>query len=122
MQSLWDKKSSFLQNSEERTPDELYFDKGAIFADAGNIWLTKSEDRPEGVFELNRFYKEIAIGTGLGFRLDFEYFVIRLDAAFALRKPFLNEGFQWTFDRLQFGQKDWRKDNLIWNVGIGYPF
>ena len=108
-------------NVEYRFPIFSYL-KGAVFTDFGNIWLTKSDNRPEGVFDWNRFYKEIAVGTGLGFRLDFEYFVIRLDAAFALRKPVLNEGFQWTFDRLQFGQKDWRKDNLIWNVGIGYPF
>jgi outer membrane protein assembly factor BamA len=108
-------------NAEYRFPMFSYL-KGAIFVDAGNIWLAESEDRPEGVFSFDRFYREIAIGTGFGFRLDFEFFVIRLDIAFPIRKPVLNEGFQWTFDTIDFGQKDWRQDNLIWNIGIGYPF
>lgn len=108
-------------NVEYRFPIFSYL-KGGIFVDAGNIWLIKSDDRPEGVFNFNRFYREIAIGTGFGFRLDFNYFVIRLDAAFALRKPFLNEGFQWTFDQIKFRKRDWRKESLIWNIGIGYPF
>ena len=90
--------------------------------DAGNVWLLESDTRPEGVFAFKQFLNEIAIGTGLGFRLDFQYFVIRLDGAFALRRPVLNEGFQWRVNQIAPLSSSWREDNLIWNLGIGYPF
>lgn len=100
------------------------FLKGAVFMDAGNIWLIKDVEntRPEGVFKFNRFYKEIAMGTGLGLRLDFDYVVIRLDTAFPLRKPFVTNGEYWTFSEMNFSNQTWRKDNLVWNIAIGYPF
>ena len=99
------------------------FLKGALFADAGNVWLLRpAEQRPDGEFEFSRFYKEIAIGTGVGVRLDFNFFVIRTDVSFPLRKPELPEGDRWTFDKLYFKDKNWRRDNLIWNIAIGYPF
>ncbi|MFK7770978.1 MAG: BamA/TamA family outer membrane protein [Saprospiraceae bacterium] len=110
-------------NLEYRFPIFSFF-KGAIFVDAGNIWLIKDVEnaRPEGVFKFNRFYKEIAIGTGVGFRLDFEYVVIRVDAAFPIRKPFIVNNENWTFSQIDFLNKSWRKDNLVWNFAIGYPF
>ena len=52
------------------------FFKGAIFLDAANIWSLRSDSRPEGVFKVDKFYKEIAIGTGIGLRLDFDFFVL----------------------------------------------
>lgn len=108
-------------NVEYRFPLFSYL-KGAVFMDAGNVWLLESDTRPEGVFAFNQFLNEIAIGTGLGFRLDFQYFVIRLDGAFALRRPILNEGFQWRVNQIAPLSASWREDNLIWNLGIGYPF
>ncbi|MEZ5039667.1 MAG: BamA/TamA family outer membrane protein [Saprospiraceae bacterium] len=108
-------------NVEYRFPLFSYL-KGALFLDAGNVWLLRAGNRPEGVFKFGRFLNEIALGTGLGFRLDFQFFVIRLDGAFALRKPFLNQGFQWTFSDIAPFSRSWRKNNLIWNLGIGYPF
>lgn len=108
-------------NMEYRFPLFSYL-KGAVFMDAGNVWLLESDTRPEGVFAFNQFLNEIAIGTGLGFRLDFQYFVIRLDGAFALRRPILNEGFKWRVKEVAPFSASWREDNLIWNLGIGYPF
>ncbi len=110
-------------NLEYRFPIFRFF-KGAIFADAGNIWLIKDvgNTRPEGVFKFNRFYKEIAIGTGLGLRLDFDIVVVRVDAAFALRKPFVVNNEYWTFSQVDFTDKTWRSENLVWNFAIGYPF
>ena len=98
--------------------------KGAVFADAGNIWLLNQSigDNQEGQFEWNSFLKEIAIGAGLGLRADFDYFVIRVDAAFPVRKPILNKGFEWTLNQLDFLNKQWRSDNLVWHLAIGYPF
>ncbi len=108
-------------NVEYRFPIFSYL-KGALFVDAGNVWLLRENEQQGGVFELNRFYKEIAIGTGFGMRLDFDFFVIRLDTAFALRRPYQGEGFKWSFQELAFLNRSWRKENVIWNLGIGYPF
>ncbi len=97
--------------------------KGAAFVDAGNIWLLRSDStRPGSNFEWNRFYKEIAIGTGLGLRLDASFFILRLDAAFPLRIPYLPEGNRWVINDINFFDRNWRRDNFILNVAIGYPF
>lgn len=97
--------------------------KGAAFVDAGNIWLLRSDStRPGGDFEWNRFYKEIAIGTGLGLRLDASFFVLRLDAAFPLRIPYLPEGDRWVISSINPLDRNWRRNNLILNIAIGYPF
>jgi len=95
---------------------------GAAFIDAGNIWLRKADQRPGSGFKLNSFLDELALGTGLGLRVDASIFVIRLDGAFPLRKPFLPEGQRWVINDIRFGSKYWRKDNLVLNIGIGYPF
>ncbi len=108
-------------NVEYRYPIISYL-KGAVFLDAGNIWLIDNSDIPEGGFQFNRFMKEIAIGTGIGFRLDFNYFVIRLDTSFALRKPVSDTGFIWVLKDIDLFSRQWRKDNLTWHLAIGYPF
>jgi outer membrane protein assembly factor BamA len=90
--------------------------EGAVFADAGNIWLLKKDSKRIGSeFELNRFYKEIALGTGLGFRLNFSYFIIRFDGAIPLRDPKLPENKRWL-------GKDITTKDIIFNIAIGYPF
>ncbi len=97
--------------------------KGAIFLDGGNIWLVnENEDRPEGVFNWNRFYNEIAVGTGFGLRVDVDFFVIRLDLGFPLRKPWLEESNRWVVRDIDFGSGNWRRNNLVINIAIGYPF
>ncbi|WP_237028728.1 BamA/TamA family outer membrane protein [Pedobacter steynii] len=96
---------------------------GALFADAGNIWLRKEDpERPGAKFKLNSFMDEIAIGTGAGLRVDASFFVLRLDVAVPIRKPYLPEGKRWVINDLNFGSSTWRKENLIFNLGIGYPF
>ncbi len=54
--------------------------------------------------------------------LDATIFVIRLDVAFPIRKPYLPPGERWVIEEVDFGDKQWRKDNIIYNIGIGYPF
>ncbi|MDQ1097541.1 MULTISPECIES: translocation and assembly module lipoprotein TamL [Chryseobacterium] len=94
----------------------------AVFADAGNIWLVNAdEQRPGGQFSKD-FLSEVAVGAGVGLRLDFSILVLRLDLAMPLRVPYYEKGDRWTFDRIDFGNSDWRKDNLILNIAIGYPF
>jgi outer membrane protein insertion porin family len=97
--------------------------KGALFVDAGNVWLTrKNEFLPGGEFESNRFIKEIAVGTGFGLRLDLSFFLIRFDLGIPLRKPYLPENERWVIDEINFGSPGWRRDNLVFNIAIGYPF
>ncbi len=110
-------------NAEYRFDLATYF-KGAFFVDAGNIWLLNETigEAEEGRFELDSFLNEIAVGTGLGLRLDVNFFVIRLDGAFPLRKPVFGEGFEWTFADIAPFSRNWRSENLVWHLAIGYPF
>jgi outer membrane protein assembly factor BamA len=112
----------FETSLEYRFPIYKYF-KGALFIDAGNIWLVNDdENRPGGKFDPDTFYTELAVGTGYGLRFDFSYVVLRFDMAFPMRKPWLPEGERWTFNSIDIGSSTWRKENIITNIAIGYPF
>lgn len=106
---------SFESSLEYRFP--IYdFVKGALFLDAGNVWLKdENDDFPDGEFKFDRFYKEIAMGTGLGLRLNFSVFVIRIDAGIKMSDPSLPEGDRWVLAQYKL-----KHTNL--NFGIGYPF
>lgn len=97
--------------------------KGAVFGDAGNIWLAKvTADFPEGEFRLSRIGRDIAISTGAGLRFDLAgFFIFRFDAAFPIKKTYGANG-GWVTDKIAFGLNEWRKDNIILNIAIGYPF
>lgn len=95
---------------------------GALFVDAGNIWLFKEDpDRPGGKFTSN-FLSQFAVGTGVGLRADVSFFVIRADLAMPIRKPYITTGSKWVFNQIDLGNSEWRKANLILNIAIGYPF
>jgi len=96
--------------------------RGAFFADAGNIWLLKNnEATPGGKFSKD-FINELAIGGGIGLRLDANFFVLRLDLATPFKKPWLSQSESWVIDDVSFGSSSWRRENLILNIAIGYPF
>lgn len=92
--------------------------KGAVFTDAGNVWLRNGEEVK--TFSSN-WINQVAVGAGVGLRVDIEFIVIRLDVATPLRKVNDEGDFFWQ-DDFNFGSKAWRQDNIIWNFGIGYPF
>jgi hypothetical protein len=97
--------------------------KGALFMDAGNVWLLKSNPANTGnPFSFSRFSNELAVGAGIGLRIDASFFVLRFDFATPLRKPWLEENHRWVADQMQFGKSSWRSENLILNIAIGYPF
>jgi outer membrane protein insertion porin family len=97
--------------------------KGAVFLDAGNVWLLNDDpNRPGGVFKSENIYNEIGVGTGAGLRLDFTYFVLRFDWAFPLKKPFILGSNGWVANKIDFASKEWRQNNLVLNVAIGYSF
>ncbi len=94
----------------------------AIFADAGNVWLVNEDiERPGAKFS-KEFLSEVAVGAGVGLRLDFSILILRLDLAMPLRVPYYERGDRWAFDKINFGDSNWRRDNLILNIAIGYPF
>lgn len=94
----------------------------AVFADAGNIWLVNEDaDRPGGKFS-KEWMSEIAVGGGIGLRFNFSILILRLDLAMPLRIPYYEKGDRWVIDKIDFGNRSWRKDNLILNIAIGYPF
>lgn len=96
--------------------------KGALFTDAGNVWLYSNDpQRPGSGFYFNTFYKQIAVGSGVGLRFDFSYFVVRFDFAVPLRDPSRPSGSEWEVDEL-LRQSAWFEHNLQINLGIGYPF
>jgi len=95
---------------------------GAIFVDAGNIWLMKNDPEKPGAQFSGDFLNELAVGTGAGLRFDLSFLVLRLDLAFPLRKPYLPDGQRWVLDQVAFGNGSWRKENLVFNLAIGYPF
>jgi len=96
--------------------------KGAIFADAGNVWnVRKKPELKNAEFNINRFYKEIAIGVGAGIRADFQFFVIRFDLGFPLYDPRYAENERLVqVSKKPFGTKGYFPINF--NLGIGYPF
>ncbi|MFO7369031.1 MAG: BamA/TamA family outer membrane protein [Bacteroidales bacterium] len=109
-------------NSEYRFGIYRFF-KGALFADAGNVWLLKSNPSTFGKpFSFSRFANEIAVGAGVGLRVDVSFFILRFDLATPIRKPWLEQKNKWVINEINFGNSAWRKENLILNVAIGYPF
>ncbi|WAC10343.1 translocation and assembly module lipoprotein TamL [Dyadobacter pollutisoli] len=112
---------------------------GAVFMDAGNIWSFGDGARA-GYFDKNalissKFLKQIAVGGGIGLRLDFSYLIFRLDLATPFRKPWYTQVVDtetpegevtyknpWVFNEINFGSKAWRKENLILNIAVGLPF
>jgi hypothetical protein len=90
--------------------------KGAFFLDAGNVWFRESiPNRPGGQFELENILPELALGTGIGIRFDFTFFIFRIDGGIPLRDPSRDEGDRWVIDGIKF-------NTVIYNFGIGYPF
>lgn len=94
----------------------------AGFVDAGNIWYFKEAPNKPGSGLDGDLFTEMAMGAGLGLRFDFSILALRFDLAIPLRKPWLGDGERWVIDKIDFGNKTWRKENLILNIGIGYPF
>jgi outer membrane protein insertion porin family len=108
-------------NTEYRT--KIYrMVKGALFVDAGNIWLLNDNPYKPGSKFTSDFMNELAVGVGAGLRFDLSVLVFRTDLAFPIRKPYLPVGNRWVIDSIDFGNGSWRNDNLIFNLAIGYPF
>jgi outer membrane protein insertion porin family len=96
--------------------------EGAVFFDAGNIWLYRKDTlQPGGEFNKN-FMSQLAVGTGIGLRLNLTILLLRIDLGMPLREPWLPAGQRWVINQIDFGSRDWRRKNLVLNLAIGYPF
>lgn len=97
---------------------------GALFADAGNTWFAKkSDDLPNGHFDISRLGQDIAMSTGAGLRVIVAgFFTVRLDGAFPIKNPYnpVNNG--WQIKQVDLGNKTWRSNNVILHLAIGMPF
>lgn len=98
-----------------------YFD-GAFFVDLGNTWsFQENPTRPGGNFEFNRFWREIAVGTGLGLRMDFDFLVLRLDMGVKAVDPARPIGQRFILGNF-FNKFLGERGQTVFNIGIGYPF
>jgi len=105
--------------------------EGALFTDIGNIWeLEEDPKRPGGGFS-DTFLSELAIGTGAGVRLNFDFFIVRVDLGLQTKDPSLPSGERWLFqpkDRYQAQLEELDlpltryRNQYNFNLGIGYPF
>jgi len=93
--------------------------EGALFLDGGNVWtLKKDPDRPGSELS-TRFLRQIALGTGSGLRINFEYFILRFDLGYKLRNPYTNpEGSYWATQEL----REFRLKGINYNLAVGYAF
>jgi outer membrane protein insertion porin family len=115
--------------------------RGALFLDAGNVWTLRPDadrcgaqflwrsrfsDACSGINGRNEaFYRQIAIGSGMGFRLDFTYFIFRLDVGVRLRNPFpIRNTMDPNPKERDYWENfsGWGMRDLNFNFGLGYPF
>lgn len=90
--------------------------EGAVFVDAGNIWTIRNyPNQPGGLFRFKNFYKEIAASYGVGIRMDFTYFLLRLDLGFKARNPAVNQE-PWPLLHPRWGR------DANFHFSVGYPF
>lgn len=90
---------------------------GATFLDLGNVWYLggrKAQVPEDGVFHIDRFYKQLGFNTGLGLRIDIKFVILRLDWGVQLHSPNLPDGERW------ISKLKWK--NTALNFGVGYPF
>lgn len=90
--------------------------EGAAFIDAGNIWTIRNyQMQPGGLFRFDSFYKELAWGYGIGLRLDFTYFLLRLDLGMKAYNPAMNQ------EPWPLTHPNWHRD-ATFHFSVGYPF
>ena len=89
---------------------------GAVFLDAGNVWLLKKDElRPGGELQAKTFLRDIALGTGAGLRLDISMLVVRADLGIGIHAPYATSR-RGYYNMETFGS------SLAFHLAIGYPF
>lgn len=123
--------------------------RGAVFTDIGNVWNLRNTKPIGGIdstqFKFSNLYKELGVAVGTGFRLDFNYFVVRFDFGFRFKRPDISKNDGWQIPDINFNNlfrrgerlpdpldptktyndnryKKWRYENYNLTIGISYPF
>ncbi len=109
-----------LEFSAEYRFDLFWYLEGAVFLDGGNIWLLRNDGSREGATFSSNFLDEIALSTGWGIRLDFDYFIFRFDFGYKLRNPFPDPETGSHFVLTNGNYNSSRFGNI--NFAINYPF
>ncbi|HEX8426136.1 BamA/TamA family outer membrane protein [Hymenobacter sp.] len=121
-----------LEANVEYRQDLFPYVKGALFVDAGNIWLVNADpsratynsdgnpDGQNGQFQFKTFLQQMAVGAGAGIRIDVQFFVIRLDAAYPLIYPYDNTTITTPTSVIPANDTGYKAIKL--NIAIGYPF
>lgn len=91
--------------------------EGALFVDAGNVWNINKYESRQGAKLGSDFYKQIAVGTGMGLRLNANFFLLRFDWGIKMRDPEKPENKRFVL----FDNGKWMK-HTVFNIAIGYPF
>lgn len=90
--------------------------RGAMFIDSGNVWLLDDDpQRPGGTLKASRFFKDLALGTGVGLRFDIEMLVVRGDLGIGIHSPY-DTGRKGYYNMPSFNK------SLAFHLAIGYPF
>ena len=95
--------------------------EGSLFLEAGNIWLKNKYPLKPGAEFTKNFLTQLAIDGGVGIRFDLQILLLRFDVAFPLRKPWLTPPPS-ALQQINFKSAGWRKENIVFNLAIGYPF
>ena len=123
--------------------------KGALFVDMGNVWNFRNSKPGGGIdsaqFMFKNLYKQLGVAAGTGFRLDFNFFILRFDFGFRFKKPEITKNDGWQIPDINFNNlfkrgeklpdpndptrtyndnryKKWRYENYNLTIGISYPF
>lgn len=93
--------------------------KGGLFVDAGNIWTFREDSvRAGSQFKGSEFYKQLAVGAGVGIRLALGVLLLRFDFAVPLKR----QDTGWLLKSMQWNNSAWRRENIAFNIAVGYPF
>jgi outer membrane protein assembly factor BamA len=97
---------------------------GAVFTDAGNIWLARRDSTlPGGQFTFGTLGQSLAADAGAGLRFDIATFLtFRMDVAMPVKMPNVMTDGGWVWRKIDLPNATWRADNLVLNFAIGYPF
>ena len=124
----------YLEQGPETWKVKITKNKKALFTDIGNIWNFKNT-RPDGMpdttqFKFKNLYQQLGVSSGVGFRFDFNYFLIRFDVAFRFKRPDVLADDGWQIPDISFknlfssdyDNRLWRYENFNATIGIGYAF
>lgn len=100
----------------------IKFIDGALFVDAGNIWNNLPGSESIKTFNASSFYNQIAVGAGYGLRFNFTFFIVRFDFGYKIWDPGRPSGEKYRGNQIGFKTPFGETNQMVFQLGIGYPF